>query len=261
MLTTNTCLRLLGWGDRADLEAVDENGELISGPPRSVRIIGGPAISRKEMGTAFSIADQTRDAAGGDECRRHQHAKARRTAGPARRSGLVTGWLSDKSSPRPTRRGARTSFRSHWRRAGRSGSWMNTRSIPALGTAEKYLVTRAWIPGRRSPVKAVTAGGGGDSDSGVDAEPRRRTGGHPGRCGRLRFLPGQAALVVLRGDIQHENLPRSGTSRPEAGGSSPISVAMSVIEDFERLPRRSRGSSSNGYRRPRSVMVIDRAAQ
>ncbi len=77
---------------------------------------------------------------------------------------------------------------------------------PAWAPGGKFLVYSGMDPGTTVPVRAVTA----DGQPYPIPELTLSRGGALGvtqvGARRLRFLPGQAALVVLRGDIQHRNL-------------------------------------------------------
>ena len=77
---------------------------------------------------------------------------------------------------------------------------------PAWAPGGKFLVYSGMDPGTTFPVRAVTADGHPYSIPEFSLSRGGALGVTQVGARRLRFLPGEAALAVLRGDIQHKNL-------------------------------------------------------
>jgi len=77
---------------------------------------------------------------------------------------------------------------------------------PAWAPREQLLVFSGMDPGTTFPVKAITSVGQPYEIPELMLSRGGALGVTQVGARRLRFLPGQAALVVLRGDIQHKNL-------------------------------------------------------
>ena len=77
---------------------------------------------------------------------------------------------------------------------------------PAWAPGGDYLVYSGMDPGTTFPVKAVTAAGRPHTIPKLTLSRGGALGVMQVGARRLRFLPGQATLVILRGDIQHKNL-------------------------------------------------------
>ena len=77
---------------------------------------------------------------------------------------------------------------------------------PAWAPRGEFLVYSVMDPGTTFPVKAITADGQPYKIPELMLSRGAALGVTQVGARRLRFLPGQAALVVLRGDIQHKDL-------------------------------------------------------
>ena len=77
---------------------------------------------------------------------------------------------------------------------------------PAWDPRGEFLVYSAKDPGTQFPVKAVTAAGRPYAVPELLLSRSGAVGGTRAGARRLRFVPGRAELVVLRGDIEHKNL-------------------------------------------------------
>jgi Tol biopolymer transport system component len=182
-----------------------ENGkasELWSAP--GDRIIGGPAVAPDEARIAFSIAD-----------RGTTRLLVMNIDGTGVRT--VTDWLELRGAPvwapdgesivtAANERGSPRLFRIPLKTAEVVRILDDYALDPAWVPGGKFLVYSGMDPGTTFPVRAVTA----DGEPYPIPELALSRGGALGvtqvGARRLRFLPGQQALVVLRGDIQHKNL-------------------------------------------------------
>ena len=130
---------------------------------------------------------------------------------------------------------------------------------PAWAPRGEFLVYSGMDPGTTFPVKAVTAGGGPYSIPELMLSRGGALGVTQVGARRLRFLPGQAALVVLRGDIEHKNLwvrdLTTGSWRQLTNFGRDV-----VIEDFDVSPD-GREVAFERVQETSDVMVIDRAPQ
>ena len=77
---------------------------------------------------------------------------------------------------------------------------------PAWAPQGEFLVYSGMDPGTTFPVKAVTASGQPYTIPELTLSRGGALGVTQVGARRLRFLPGQATLVVLRGDIEHKDL-------------------------------------------------------
>jgi Tol biopolymer transport system component len=168
------------------------------------RIIGGPAIAPKEDRIAFSTGDRGKTQlvvmnADGTNVRIVADSMDLRGAPVWSSDGesIVTA-ANEGGSPRLFRISLNT---------GEAVRILDDYALdPAWAPGGEFLVYSGMDPGTTFPVKAITAAG----QSYTIPELTLSRGGALGvtqvGARRLRFLPGQAALVVLRGDIQHKNL-------------------------------------------------------
>jgi Tol biopolymer transport system component len=188
----------------------DRIWKLLDGAPTELwtdpgaRIVGGPAVSRVDSRIAFSVQDR---------------GKARLVVMNADGTGLrtVVNGLDLRGAPT-------------WSPDGKSivtavdqpgGPRLFRISVPtgeAVRVTDDYALGPAWAPqgdflvysgkdpGTQFPVRAVTPDGRGREIPGFSLSRGGAFGVRPTGSRRLRFMPEQATLVVLRGDIEHKNL-------------------------------------------------------
>jgi Tol biopolymer transport system component/tRNA A-37 threonylcarbamoyl transferase component Bud32 len=220
-----------------------------------VRIIGGPAIGPEGDRIAFSIEDRgkTRLVAMNSD-----GTSVRVVADSMELSGAPV-WSPDGQSIVTA---AKQGGSPHLFRIS-----LNTREAvrisddyaldPAWAPRGDFLVYSGMDPGTTFPVKAVTAAGQPYTIPELTLSRGGALGVTQVGARRLRFLPGQATLVVLRGDIQHKDLwaweLKTGSWRQLTNfgrdiviGDFDVSADGSVVV-FERVEERS------------DVVVIDRA--
>jgi Tol biopolymer transport system component/tRNA A-37 threonylcarbamoyl transferase component Bud32 len=221
------------------------------------RIIGGPAIAPEGDRIAFSIADGDKTRlvvmnADGTSVRTVTDSLALRGAPAWSPDGqsIVTA-ANQGGSPRLFRisLGTREAVRI-----------LDDYALdPAWAPRGEFLVYSGMDPGTTFPVKAVTAGGEPYSIPELMLSRGGALGITQVGARRLRFLPGQAALVVLRGDIQHKNLwvrdLTTGSWRQLTNLGRDL-----VIGDFDVSPD-GREVVFERVQETSDVMVIDRAAQ
>ncbi len=182
-----------------------ENGkasELWSAP--GDRIIGGPAVAPDEAHIAFSIADRgtTRLVV------MNTDGTSVRTVTDSMELRGAPVWTPDGESivTAANERGSPRLFRIPLKTAEVVRILDDYALDPAWAPGGKFLVYSGMDPGTTFPVRAVTA----DGEPYPIPELALSRGGALGvtqvGARRLRFLPGEQALVVLRGDIQHKNL-------------------------------------------------------
>jgi Tol biopolymer transport system component len=173
-------------------------------PAPGGRIIGGPAIAPEEDRIAFSIEDR---------------GKTRLVVATADGTGArtVTDSIELRGAPAWSPDGqsivtaVNEAGRPHLFRipldTGEAVRLLDDYALdPAWSPRGEFLVYSSRDPGTEFPVKAVTAAG---RPYPIPELSLSRSGGlGVTRVGarRLRFLPGRAELVVLRGDMEHKNL-------------------------------------------------------
>jgi Tol biopolymer transport system component len=77
---------------------------------------------------------------------------------------------------------------------------------PAWAPGGDFLVYSGKDPGTQFPVRAVSVAGRPYALPQLTLSRSGAVGGTRAGARRLRFMPGRAELVVLRGDIEHKNL-------------------------------------------------------
>lgn len=179
-----------------------EATELWTAP--GARIIGGPTIAPEGDRIAFSIEDRGKARL---VVMNSDGASVRIVADSMELRGAPV-WSPDGQSivTAANERGSPRLFR----------ILLNTRE--AVRMLDDYALDPAWAPrgeflvysgmdiGTTFPIKAITAVGQPYKIPELMLRRGAALGVIPVGARRLRFLPGQAALVVLRGDIQHKDL-------------------------------------------------------
>ncbi|MGZ6034940.1 MAG: protein kinase domain-containing protein [Myxococcaceae bacterium] len=219
------------------------------------RIIGGPAIAPGGDRIAFSIADagKTRLVV------MNADGTSVRTVADSLDLRGAPAWSPDGQSivTAANQGGSPRLFR------------ISLRTLEAVRILDDYALDPAWAPrgeflvysgldpGTTFPVKAVRADGGPYSIPKLMLSRGGALGITQVGARRLRFLPGQAALVVLRGDIQSKNLwVRDLTT--ESWRQLTNFGRDVVIEDFDVSPD-GREVVFERVQETSDVMVIDRA--
>lgn len=168
------------------------------------RIIGGPAIAPEGDRIAFSIEDRGKTRL---VVMNSDGTSVRIVADSMELRGAPV-WSPDGQSivTAANQRGSPRLFRIS----------LNTREAvrmlddyaldPAWAPRGEFLVYSVMDPGTTFPVKAITADGQPYKIPELMLSRGAALGVTQVGARRLRFLPGQAALVVLRGDIQHKDL-------------------------------------------------------
>jgi len=168
------------------------------------RIIGGPAIAPEGDRVAFSIEDRGKTRL---VVMNSDGTSVRIVADSMELRGAPV-WSPDGQSvvTAANQRGSPRLFR----------ILLNTREAvrilddyaldPAWAPRGEFLVYSGMDPGTTFPVKAITAAGQPYKIPKLMLSRGAALGVTQVGARRLRFLPGQAALAVLRGDIQHKNL-------------------------------------------------------
>src|SRR6516225_436382 len=127
---------------------------------------------------------------------------------------------------------------------------------PAWGPRGEFLVYSGMDPGTTFPVKAVSPAG----QPHPIPELKLSRGGALGvtqvGARRLRFVPGQAALVVLRGDIQHKDLWATDLTTGEWRQLTNFGRDI-VIGDFDVAPD-GRSVVFERVQERSDIVVIDR---
>jgi serine/threonine protein kinase len=170
----------------------------------SARIIGGPALAPEGGRIAFSVDDRGKTrlmimSLDGTGVRTVTGAVELRGApvwSPDGRS-IVTA-VREGESPRLFRISVET---------GEAARIVDDYALdPAWAPQGDFLVYSGMDPGTTFPVKAISPAGIPRSIPELNLSRAGALGVTQVGSRRLRFLPGQAALVVLRGDIQHKDL-------------------------------------------------------
>jgi Tol biopolymer transport system component len=188
----------------------DRIWKLVGGAPTELwnapgaRIVGGPAVSPIDSRIAFSVQERGKtrlvvmnaDGTGLRTLVDGMDVRGAPTWSPDGKS-IVTA-VNQPGGPRLFRISAVT---------GEAVRLTDEYSLdPAWAPRGDFLVYSGKDPGTQFPVRAITPEGRGHEIPELTLARGGAFGVSPTGSRRLRFMPGQATLVVLRGDIEHKNL-------------------------------------------------------
>ena len=191
--TTERIWKLLADGTAADLW-----------PARGGRIIGGPAIAPQGDRIAFSIEDRGKTRL----IVMNADGSGVRTVADSMELRGAPAWSPDgQSIVTAVNEGGKPHLFRISLHAGEAVRLLGDYALdPAWAPGGEFLVYSGKDPGTEFPVKAVTAAG--QPYPIPELTLSRSSGLGVTRVGarRLRFMPGRAELLVLRGDTEHKNL-------------------------------------------------------